>query len=273
VSPDVYVSPHSDDICFSLGAFARKRGGGILLTVFPNSAYLAPRPDRLSPVSSDDVTRTRMSEDRAFAAACNLAARFLALGCASFYGKPPFDLAGVHEKAAGTEATLMQALLEIPGETGAAARPWLFCPTGIGGHVDHVAVLMVVIRNLERLRSRYRIAFYEDLYYASDARIRRAGLQRLFQGLPGRSLMRHSLPLGDDGTEKLKLLHLYPSQFTALPPSIAHFTPADGTSGMPHEAIWTEEESGPALHTRNPVSFAAAWVTTLVQRVPLNGMG
>src|SRR5581483_6631685 len=122
VSPDVYVSPHSDDICFSLGAFARKRRSGILVTVFPNSAYLAPRPDRLSPASCEDVTRTRMSEDLAFAAACNLVARFLALGCASFYGKHPFDLTGVHEKAAGTEAPLMQALLEIAGDTDAAAR-------------------------------------------------------------------------------------------------------------------------------------------------------
>lgn len=245
MTPDVYVSPHSDDICFSIAGFVRKRRAGILLTVFPNSAYLVPRPGRRT-VSSDDVTRTRMSEDRAFAAACNLEARFLELGCASFYGKPPFDLTGVREKAAGTEAPLMQALLDLAGDADAAARPWLFCPAGIGNHVDHVAVLMVVTRNLERLRSRYRLAFYEDLYYASDARVRSAGLQRLFQSLRGRSLKRHSFPLGDGSAEKLKLLHLYPSQFVALPQTLEHFTPADGTVGTPHEAIWTEEESGPA---------------------------
>jgi LmbE family N-acetylglucosaminyl deacetylase len=245
VTPDVFVSPHSDDICFSLGAFVRKRRAGILLTVFSNSAYLAPRPGR-GPVSSDVATRTRMSEDRAFAAACNLEARFLELGCASFYGKPPFDLAGAGEKAAHTEAPLMQALLALAAAADAAARPWLFCPAGIGGHVDHVATLIVVGRNLDRIKCLYRLAFYEDLYYASDARARSAGLERLSRELPGCSLKRYAYPLGDGGTEKLKLLHFYPSQFEALPQSIERFTPADGSAVTPHEAIWTEDESGPA---------------------------
>ncbi|MGH7124432.1 MAG: hypothetical protein ACREFI_08680, partial [Stellaceae bacterium] len=139
------------------------------------------------------------------------------------------------------EVPLMQTLLGLAAEGRAAARPWLFCPAGIGGHVDHVAVLMVVARNLERLAPRYRIAFYEDLYYASDATVRGVGLERLFRALSGRSLDHHSFPLADGGAEKLKLLHLYPSQFDVMPRSIERFTPFAGAGTAPHEAIWTEE--------------------------------
>src|SRR5262249_47796818 len=70
-SSDVYLQPHSDDICFSLGAFAWRRYHGILLTAFPISGYVALDPDATRP-SADWVTRTRIAEDRAFAEQCGL---------------------------------------------------------------------------------------------------------------------------------------------------------------------------------------------------------
>lgn len=57
-------------------------------------------------------------------------------------------------------------------------RPWLFCPAGIGDHVDHVAVRTVIAGHLDALGHSYRVAFYEDLHYAADPEKRRLGPER-----------------------------------------------------------------------------------------------
>jgi hypothetical protein len=41
---DARLQLHFDDACFSIGAFASRRHGGILPTVFPASIHFAPRP-------------------------------------------------------------------------------------------------------------------------------------------------------------------------------------------------------------------------------------
>ena len=41
---DLYLSPHCDDICFSLGALAHRRQAGTLLTILPISGYVPSRP-------------------------------------------------------------------------------------------------------------------------------------------------------------------------------------------------------------------------------------
>ena len=40
---DLYLSPHCDDICFSLGAMAHRRRAGTLLTILPISGYVPQR--------------------------------------------------------------------------------------------------------------------------------------------------------------------------------------------------------------------------------------
>jgi hypothetical protein len=82
---DLYLSPHSDDICYSLGALAHRRKAGTLLTILPLSGYL-PRRDEVPRPPAEQVTRERMAEDARFAAPCNLQLRFLELGCATYLG-------------------------------------------------------------------------------------------------------------------------------------------------------------------------------------------
>jgi len=240
---DVYLQPHSDDICFSLGALAHKRQAGRLLTVFPVAGYVE-RPGAPREVAA--VTRLRAAEDAAFAAACGLTQRRLEFPSASVLGHHPFDLAWVGENARRCETVLIAALTESAGERRDEGRPWLFAPGGIGGHVDHVAVRMVIARNLDRLGQSYRIGFYEDLHYASDARTRTEGLRRLFDDLQDRALIRHAWPLGAGGETKLALIRLYASQFAETPRSLARFSPAMRDEDPPHEALWSEEPAGPA---------------------------
>src|SRR5205814_6973835 len=96
------------------------------------------------------------------------------------------------DNARRIEELLIGHLLRLAAERGQAARPWLFCPSGIGGHVDHVAIRLVIVQHYDRLAALYRLAFYEDLPYASQPRARLAGLSQLLRGLHGRSLRRHA---------------------------------------------------------------------------------
>lgn len=245
---DVYLQPHSDDICFSLGAFAYQRHCGILLTVFPISAYVPLRPGATRP-AAEWVTKTRIAEDTAFAEACGLNTRRLEFEEPSLLGHHSRDLSWVDENLKRIKLPLLDILLAAPLDKPSHVRPWLFCPSGIGGHVDHVATRKLVNQNYDQLSPRYRIGFYEDLHYASSAAARSVGINNLFQEMRDRQLHRYDFPLGEYASKKLALIQLYSSQFLAMPRSIEQFTPAVASPDTAHEAIWSDEPIGPLLQT------------------------
>jgi len=197
--------------------------------------------------SPQAVTEIRIAEDRAFAQACGLEAQFLDIPCGSLLGYEPFDLARAGENMQRVGPSVVKALHSTAGFWNEGFRPWLFCPSGIGGHVDHAAICLAIIQNYAELSKVFRIGFYEDLHYAANAEARRFGIQRLRDAMGRRSIHRHVFPLDGCAAEKLNLIRLYPSQFLTPPWSIAQFTPAAETPGAPHEAIWSEETPGPCL--------------------------
>ncbi|MES2633361.1 MAG: hypothetical protein V4669_10350 [Pseudomonadota bacterium] len=255
---DIYLSPHSDDVCFSLGAFASRRRAGVLLTVFSVSDYRTGKPDpevvraggsrpgslRAGEAGVLATTLVRMTEDEAFAGRCGLQPQWLRLKDAQARGQAPFGASDAREIARSLEQPLMRALLAPTVGRKAEPRPWLFCPAGIGGHVDHVAVLMLVASQIDALEKHYRIAFYEDLPYASNPSTRDAAWQLLRQSVQPRELERCRFDLPDASAQALKmaLVNLHPSQLTARLRSIAAFTPATGDSPSPHEALWVLQD-------------------------------
>lgn len=252
VSPfDVYLQPHSDDICFSLGALAYKNSCGILLTVFPISAYMPnPRdaaypftPPKSQRPSSDWITKSRINEDKAFAAACKLETRFLEIPCASFLGHESFNLAWVNQNQQRITSALLNTLLTIAAHRPSRLRSWLFCPSGIGGHVDHVAVRSLVNQNINLLSLYYRIGFYEDLPYASNTAARSSGINILRNEMRNKQLHRYAFPFREYVSEKLSLTEIYSSQFLDQP-SIDQFAPAADVPNAPHEAFWSLETFG-----------------------------
>ena len=244
-SNDIYLQPHSDDICFSLGVFAYRRHSGTLLTVFPISNYVELRLGATTP-SKEWITRTRMAEDAAFAKACGLANRVLALEGAFELAQKPFNFGWVGENLQRIRSPLLDVLLKTTfADKSSTVRPWLFCPVGIGGHVDHVAIRMLVNQNFDQLSQSYRIGFYEDLHYASSAAARSVGINNLWQEAHCRNLRRYVFPLGEDVAKKLALIQLYKSQFLSMPQSIEQYTPAVEPPNPPHEAIWSDEPMEP----------------------------
>ncbi|MBL0149206.1 MAG: hypothetical protein IPP87_10995 [Ideonella sp.] len=222
------IQPHSDDICFSLGRLLTRAPDGLPADGVPISGYV-PVPAGVARPSADWVTRTRIAEDRAFAQACGLSLRMLRMPCASLLGYGPFDLGQVDENLGRVETALVQAALALAVAPRGRQRPWLFCPSGIGGHVDHVAIHMAINATTSRWRNATG-SFYKDLHYASRNAASRAqrhrcavaGLARPRAASPGFSARRCR---GD----KVSLIRHYRASSFILPTRSIGFTPALGS--------------------------------------------
>lgn len=236
----VFLSPHHDDICFSLACVAQKQTSGALLNMFTRSEYVqnpialpVERNERI-----DFITRLRAAEDVRFAEAVGLTRHDLMLAEPSLRGRDPFDSRDLSLELSDVRSALL-SFLEIHLEARARGRvAALFCPMGIGGHRDHLLTLLAVKGMMTLLLRRCEVFFYEDLHYASDPSARKAGIDRALSILSGFRISRIRLALSQDlFARKLELLALYDSQFGASIRA-ADFIPADEEVPTPHEAVW-----------------------------------
>jgi hypothetical protein len=236
---DVFLSPHQDDVCFSLAATVLARRGGQLVNIYTQSEYsLAPVPVfENKEARTTYITNIRTEEDRNFADACGLVRHDLLFKEPSFSGIHPLDVTGIQGDIDCLSGVLVGFLIGLH-QTDGISKPSLFCPLGIGGHRNHLAVLAVIAKALPRLRRLYDVYFYEDLYYASNQSARNEGLSRAAAMLNGERLTRIVTPLSpDDFERKMSLVGAYSSQHRGQPrPSC--FVPAAPDAGGPHEAFW-----------------------------------
>jgi LmbE family N-acetylglucosaminyl deacetylase len=238
----IFLQPHPDDICFSLAGFASRQVNGLLVTVCSVTSWVHPEavPARPSP---EAVTELRKTEDQNFAVASGLSLHVLALPEAPLMDWKPFDASRTMENRRRLEGPILAELNQIAETEKAGDRPWLFCPVGIGGHIDHLAVRHTIVSHRADLSRRFRIAFYEDLHYASRFQVRMAGLARFFVKTRGMKLKRWVFPLDQASIKaKLGLIGQYKSQMAKPPADLGDYSPATWSRTKPHEAIWTAEE-------------------------------
>ncbi len=159
VSRVLALSPHSDDLAFSLGgALVEGRLAGCMpLTIFSTSAYTPAEPFGDSRL----ITPRRKGEDRCFFTACRVeTVLWLDLTDAPLRrGIAPeevFDAPLREEEVAGVQEALRAFL--SPGTLIAA-------PLALGGHLDHRTVCAAACRLLGS--GRFLGLFYEDLPYAA----------------------------------------------------------------------------------------------------------
>lgn len=226
----VYLSPHQDDVCFSLGELATKLRDGALINIFSISDYT----DEALQLPSEPhlVSQIRDQEDDEFALWCGLKKYNLKQLDSPLRGWDPFDTNDLSDEVDQISQVLINLLATM---THTDARSLLFCPAGIGMHRDHLITRDAIVRNYEELQKGFDILFYEDLHYASDAEDREQGLEAFFvavENLGYAKRYRFSVT-----SEKLALVSRYKSQFDRLPEDLSTFTPADGTN-VPHEALW-----------------------------------
>jgi hypothetical protein len=230
----VFLSPHRDDVCFSLGGLAM-RTGGHLISLFTESQYTVNTAGDFSKATIERVTHIRRLEDQLFISRCRMKESELHWPEAPLRGYNPFD--GQERKAELVKfGPQLLELLHAIGRGRANRRPWLFCPMGIGDHRDHLLIRDIIVTYRPDLEALFKIGFYEDLHYASQSNRRTAGLVHFWAAL-GQRLIRNALPLGERAPLKLTLIRSYASQFHTPPNSLDRFTPAIPDT-YPHEAVW-----------------------------------
>ena len=254
---DLYLSPHCDDVAFSLGQHATDAGKGRLLVLFSRSTYMMNKKQRadekIDGLAPEDkiaaVSKIRCNEERAFAAKVGMEVTFADLDDAPVRGRETADtepapddstrfLGRLSDDETGRLAARIMDQIRHPAVGGSGRKPTLYCPAGIGRHLDHLVVRNTVIRHLSELKGTYGIAFYEELRYSSDRHAREDGLRDLFIQLRPTLPWRHIVTLPDPA-KKLELVNMYPSQFDKPVQELREFTPGTRVSGAaPHEALW-----------------------------------
>ncbi|HEY5107641.1 MAG TPA: hypothetical protein VII73_12865 [Caulobacteraceae bacterium] len=235
----IYLSPHHDDVCYSIGDLAGREGGE-LVNLYTRSRYV--EADMALPADgksrAEVVTALRRDEDRRFATAAGLSRHDLGLGEPAMSGRTPFDLEGIEFDVAVLSDLLIPCLEVVLSGDGERRPGRLYCPMGIGGHRNHVVTLLTVRAAWEELCDRCTVFLYEDLHYASDRATRLAGIRRASRVFAGIPLTRFVLSLDAAQAErKMRWIGLYASQH-ARPPRAADFTPASGAVSGLHEIVW-----------------------------------
>ena len=236
---NIYLSPHHDDICFSLAATVQRRRGGQLVNLFTRAEHVLARTrlPRNREARVREVTRLRTTEDQEFAAESSLTRHDLMLDEPALLGIHAFDTTNLDPEIKLLQGPLMELLQGFFLRQGPAGSA-LFCPMGIGGHRNHLSTLIAVAENLPRLKRSCRIFLYEDLPYASNPVARARGVARALKIMRGEPLARLILPLSSEAfTEKLRSVGLYASQHPGPPPASSFIPAAPDVTG-PHEALW-----------------------------------
>ena len=234
----IYLSPHHDDVCFSIGHLAGRQGGDVV-NIFTRSEYVetdvalpADRGERI-----EAVTALRRGEDIAFVQAAGLARHDLFLEEPSLSGFGPFDLTGLPAAVIRASDRLIPFLLNLLPPAGDPAH--LYCPAGIGSHRDHITTLLAVRSAYDKLKARCTLHLYEDLHYASAPHLREAGLKRAAQVFSGMKLSPQAHVMSEDeAARKMQRIGLYASQH-GTPPQPRKFMPASHLTDALHEMTWT----------------------------------
>lgn len=235
----IYLSPHHDDVCFSIGHIAG-RFAGDLVNLFTLSRYVAVKMD----LPSDDASRVevvsqlRRQEDQLFVQAAGLMRHDLGLEEPPLVGPALFNMNNLGAEVATLSASLVPYLLAMLTGEGDPSEVNVYCPMGIGGHRNHVSTLLAVRGAYDMLRHHCALFLYEDLHYASDSRMREVGVQRAARIFAGTQLFPIVVPLSPhDAERKMQWIRYYASQHTHMPRP-ADFTPASGMAPGLHEIIW-----------------------------------
>jgi hypothetical protein len=235
---NIYLSPHHDDVCFSISHFAHAHGGE-LLNLFTVSSYLAASSGvagaERAPVET--ITERRRLEDLRFVQACGLRSHDLGLSDVPD-DADPFDLTDIEAEVDLLSERLIPYLLDLLPQDSDANSAALYCPMGIGGHRNHVSTLRSIQRAYADLSKRCAIWLYEELYYASIPSIRNRDVAAARATFADRGLLPMIAPLSAAEMEmKLRWIGFYESQLDCTPQA-DQYIPASDVSPWPHESIW-----------------------------------
>ncbi len=217
----VFLSPHSDDICFSLGGLIIGcRLTGTLVTLFSQSVHTRQIPVPVDGRESlrDVVTRLRRDEDESYASSQGFSRIDFGFPEPAVRGIRPFGPID-RDMLDDLRPQFLDRVVQLSKPAGNYHNPpVLFTPLGVGRHVDHLWVKECVATNIKLLSKYYRVAFYEELPYACvpDARDRALAEAREQLGIPLRLNLTWKC-YGEILVKKQASISLYRSQAGVFP--------------------------------------------------------
>ncbi len=222
ISPQaLIICPHFDDACLSLGGLLSKRlfKSVALLTVFSNSEH-APALKLLTPflmanqlrvnpfrgITKSFVSSIRQREDAKFCSAIGANQYNLPFNDSSLrgYSNPNCgDWNNIErESVYGEVMTAIERIVLL------CSWDILFCPLGIGNHVDHLIVTNSFLKAMKKNKCTHAF-FYEDLPYASNCSLDTIAALVSSRIGPSYPLF---IDISANLHEKQKLVSLYKSQ-------------------------------------------------------------
>jgi len=143
--PSLFLSPHPDDLVYSAFCALTENAGAGTAVVFFNVSRFTKR----GLLPKYFVTVTRSVEEKLILARLRISSSLLWMEDSSCR-QHPIDQDSVRSKLIPFRGTYQ----------------YIFCPLGVSGHLDHLAVRSAGVDYWLKSGKRSRICFYEDLPYA-----------------------------------------------------------------------------------------------------------
>jgi hypothetical protein len=215
----IYISPHFDDVCFSLGGLASEIRRGLLINLFTHTCYVE-NPNVVC--NKNKVSELRSDEDLKFVKKCNLTRFNFSFEDTSALNISPYDLSKIEDEIKMVSNQMIPFLMDA---NKGSEKAYLFCPMGIGFQRNHLSTYISILNNLDLLRGKYELIFYADIPYAiNPARLDR-GLN-LFNRITHKyrkNINYYDLTETDNSKGKIDLVNIYQSQH-AKEPDIENFS-------------------------------------------------
>jgi hypothetical protein len=236
----IFISPHFDDVCFSLGCYLASHQNSRLINVFTRCNFIA-NPELQKDLGRgveliNAVSQLRNLEDEGFSRAHSLERINLNLSEATVIGRHPFELSDIEKEIEEVGNALMRALTAVTLSCS-SRKLALYCPIGIGGHRNHLSVLLAILKHHSQLRKRFAIFFYEDLPYAAKDEIRKKGIAQFKMFFKDASFKKREYQLSNLEIEKkLEDLNFYLSQ--KVPQNGSDFINVHNEKTLAFESLW-----------------------------------
>lgn len=210
----VLISPHSDDIAYSLGGsmilnFFEK--SAIMITVFTESNF----SPRLKLSGSKTISRIRHLEDVAFAREVGL--ELIKLD----FPEPPMrgmrqnsDIFGKVAKSDPLFEPVHKKLSDIINSIPNVGL--IVSPLGISDHIDHLIVMESCLAICKK--NNIRLAFYEDVPYAASLKLEQIRTSAESISFNNYKIRSHKINISNIFDNKLNNLRLYRTQIGKIIP-------------------------------------------------------
>ena len=236
----VVLSPHYDDFCFSLSGFIKAEEHWHVINIFSQCNHIADRYLKCltGEINYLKITAIRDQEDIEFFKLFDGSRENLGLKEATLRGSNPFDLKYLNEVIGELSKVLVPRLNQISAKESSVID--LYCPMGIGGHIDHLATLLCIRNSLIDLSKSFNFYIYEDLPYASNPTMRQKGLSNFSANFHDSIQFLNRVNLLNDSEKflKSKFISIYRSQHESEP-SFDRFSIAHNGHNARFESVWS----------------------------------